>query len=139
MEYISLQQICAVPGGTQAFHVSSHRRFVFHTVSCCYCSDSTFSVYSSVIFILRLYSIYGGSMRILVAISLLLLAELGVKIVCYALTEFRRSRADHHLRSGHSLMERASIFRVVSLGRTCTAVANICPGLVGCILTGKNP
>lgn len=57
-----------------------------------------------VIFILRLYSIYGRSMIVLSVISGLLLAELGVKI--WAFTD------------GTSV--------------------NLPPGLVGCILTGKD-
>ncbi|EJD07873.1 uncharacterized protein FOMMEDRAFT_138010 [Fomitiporia mediterranea MF3/22] len=57
-----------------------------------------------VIFTLRLYSIYGGSVFVLISVSILLLAELAVKI--WAFTD------------GTSV--------------------NLPPGLVGCILTGRD-
>lgn len=96
-----------------------------------------------VIFIFRLYSLYGGSLFVLGSISALLIAEMAVKIVSPRL--FFRMGSTHQynrIYSGRLQMARASYYLQVcvfsGISEKHTNLRKFLTGLVGCILTGKD-
>lgn len=75
-----MQSLCSVPGSFEDFHSRGHRWWVLRTYTPnADVADPHF--HATVIFIFRLYSLYGGSLLVLGSISALLVAEIAVKIV----------------------------------------------------------
>lgn len=79
LERVCLRTLHFIPGDPQDLHRIRYWRYDFSFYR--KASDTHDTPDHAVIFILRLYSIYSRSVPILVSFSILLLAELGTKIV----------------------------------------------------------